>query len=213
MRTWFDHQITPREPIRYYLFALLVPNLVASAAMLVFVVEGVGLTVSVSPVNFLLVFGFTAVLLGALEEFGWRGFLQPALQARTTAVTAALLVGTVWGLWHVPSHLLGHLGDRPLPLFLLHLLPMSVVMAWLYNRCRGLLPVMVFHAAHNAPGNLFATVGEPPPGAGDLYYLVYTGIWILVGGMIVAYSGADLGSSGPMVSRSGFTLASAAHDR
>lgn len=114
MRTWFDHQITLREPVRDYLFALLVPNLVASASMLVFVVDGVGLTVSVLPVNFLLVFGFTAVLLGSLEEFGWRAFLQPALQARTTAVTADLLVGTVCGLWHVPSHLLGHLGDRPL---------------------------------------------------------------------------------------------------
>lgn len=80
---------------------------------------------------------------------------------------------------------------------------MSVVIAWLYNRCRGLVQVMVFHAAHNAPGNIFATVGQPPPGAGDLYYLAYTGIWILVSAMIVAYSGADLGSSGPVVSRSG----------
>lgn len=68
LRAWFDRHLTVREPLRFYLFALLVPNVVAPPAMLVFAAAGVALTVSVSPSNFLVVFGFTLVLLGALEE-------------------------------------------------------------------------------------------------------------------------------------------------
>lgn len=41
-------------------------------------------------------------LIGALaEEFGWRGFLQPAFEARWGAVAAALVTGVIWSLWHV----------------------------------------------------------------------------------------------------------------
>lgn len=200
LREWFDRQVTLQNPLRVYLGALLLPNVVSSAAMGVFPTQGIVIAVSMSPVNFVLVFGFTFFLLGALEEFGWRGFLQPILQYHTNALAAALLVGLVWGLWHVPSHLLGQLGDRPLWLFVLHLIPMSVVMAWIYNRTAGVLPVMVFHAAHNAPGNLFSVASEVPSDLVTVYYAVYTGLWLVIGGVIVAYAGPSLGTDESSIS-------------
>ena len=39
---------------------------------------------------------------GLLEETGWRGFAQPLLQRRTSPLAACLLIGALWGLWHVP---------------------------------------------------------------------------------------------------------------
>ncbi|KPI15528.1 Abortive infection protein [Actinobacteria bacterium OV450] len=44
-----------------------------------------------------------AQLVGACgEEIGWRCFLQPLLRTRLGAVASSVVVGVVWGAWHVP---------------------------------------------------------------------------------------------------------------
>ena len=48
------------------------------------------------PVNFLLAF---APFFG--EEYGWRYYLQPLLQKRFGMRTGVLILGVVWGVWHV----------------------------------------------------------------------------------------------------------------
>ena len=37
------------------------------------------------------------------EEFGWRAFMLPRLQSRFKALTAALIVGLAWGIWHLSA--------------------------------------------------------------------------------------------------------------
>ena len=37
------------------------------------------------------------------EELGWRGFLLPRLAARQGPLRASLVVGLLWGLWHLPA--------------------------------------------------------------------------------------------------------------
>lgn len=49
------------------------------------------------PINFFLVF---IAFFG--EEYGWRYYLQPVLQKRFGLRGGVLLLGFVWGLWHVP---------------------------------------------------------------------------------------------------------------
>jgi membrane protease YdiL (CAAX protease family) len=45
---------------------------------------------------------FAALVLFPLgEEFGWRGFAYPRLAQRHGPVVGSLVLGTVWGLWHL----------------------------------------------------------------------------------------------------------------
>src|SRR4051795_5908704 len=88
------------------------------------------------------------------EELGWRGFTLPRLQARRSPLAASLIVGTVWGTYHLPLFLLGS-PVRPFALFLpfaLSCVIMSIFYTWMYNGTGGsLLLAVLLHAATNLP--------------------------------------------------------------
>lgn len=44
---------------------------------------------------------------GTLEELGWRGFALPILLSRLSPVTASLVLGFLWWLWHFPREIPG----------------------------------------------------------------------------------------------------------
>ena len=46
------------------------------------------------------------LVLGPMEEFGWRGVALPLLQRRLAPIWAALVLGLVWGIWHLPAFFL-----------------------------------------------------------------------------------------------------------
>lgn len=93
---------------------------------------------------------FSNVLFyGFGEEIGWRGFAQPTLQYRHSALHAALVISLVWTAWHLP--LFGITATyRAMPAvgfvgFFLSMVSASLVLAWLYLR-GGILAAAVFHA-------------------------------------------------------------------
>jgi membrane protease YdiL (CAAX protease family) len=80
------------------------------------------------------------------EEAGWRGVLQPEMQRRFGVIRGTLLVGLIWGYWHLPVNLAG-LNDALHPMlgalliFPLEAISMSLsfVLAWLMNRSGSIL--------------------------------------------------------------------------
>lgn len=83
-----------------------------------------------------------------LEEFGWRGFALPRLQDRYSALTASVILGLLWGIWHLPLTLA--YGDPVVP-FLLQIIAISVIITWVFNNTRGsMLIAMLCHASLNA---------------------------------------------------------------
>src|SRR5438105_3624026 len=39
---------------------------------------------------------------GFLEETGWTGFAFPLMRKRFNSLTASIMLGSLWGLWHLP---------------------------------------------------------------------------------------------------------------
>jgi len=104
------------------------------------------------PLILLEVFLWFALFGGPLnEEPGWRGFALPRLQAQFSPLVASIVLGAMWGLWHVPEHFLGAYGGGPWGAVIRIMdIPRAVLFTWIYNRTRGsLLIAILFHAAIN----------------------------------------------------------------
>lgn len=92
------------------------------------------------------------VLIAAGEELGWRGFMLPRLLTRYNGLVASLIVGIVWGLWHLPLRWwMGGSGDAlDVLLYGLGIDCAAVIYTWLYRRTRGsVLIASLFHAAYD----------------------------------------------------------------
>lgn len=94
------------------------------------------------------------------EEFGWRGYALPRLQKSYGPLTASLIIGIIWGVWHLPTFFapLGVLSAMVTAVGLVFIIPYtlttianSIFMTWLYNKSKAsaLLAGIVWHAAIN----------------------------------------------------------------
>lgn len=83
------------------------------------------------------------------EEIGWRGYLLPRLQAKHNALVSSLMVGVIWGLWHIPKYV-SHWDTVAFAWFIVHTMAFAVLLTWLYNNTKGsLLLATLFHASSN----------------------------------------------------------------
>lgn len=73
------------------------------------------------------------------EELGWRGFALPRLLAIMEARWAALTLGAVWALWHLPAFFLSGLSQSKFQFgsFFFVVVGFSVVMTLLFIHTRG----------------------------------------------------------------------------
>ncbi len=85
------------------------------------------------------------------EEFGWRGFAYPRLERRHGPVVGSLILGAVWGLWHL-GMLFAPDPLRALPpatilIYIVDLALWSLPMAWLFERGnRSMAVAIALHA-------------------------------------------------------------------
>ena len=156
LRELFARLLQWRVGWRWYAVALLFPGAVVS--MTLFLDSQVrGLTTPIPDPEFVLVFiGLliaSSIIGGGLEEIGWRGFMLPRVQASFGALTASIVVGVIWMLWHAPLFVVPGAVQTDFPVlpFVMQGIALAVVFTWVYNSTRGsVLLVVILHGAFNA---------------------------------------------------------------
>jgi hypothetical protein len=93
------------------------------------------------------------LVIGPVEELGWRGLALPLLQRRLVPLWAGLVLGLVWSAWHFPAFLLSGTpqGAWSYMPFLIGSTAISVIVTPLFNASRGsmLLPALIHFQANN----------------------------------------------------------------
>ena len=130
-------------------------------------------------------------LLGSLvtigEEFGWRGYAQEKLIKKFGLNGGLILLGAIWGYWHLPIGLMGwNFPNHPI-LGALILTPLSTIflgiyLGWLYLRSRSIWMPTLAHAAWNLCITLL--LNELVVSREDLFpQLTLLAIWAVLAGM------------------------------
>jgi len=73
------------------------------------------------------------------EETGWRGFALPRLLTKFRPLTAGLILGVIWGIWHTPAFLASGLTQSGMNFgwFLIGSTCLTILMTWVYVNANG----------------------------------------------------------------------------
>lgn len=114
-----------------------------------------------APIAFVIPVVILTALPGAfMEELGWRGFILPRLQSKYSALMASVLLGLIWGVWHIPSIIyLGETNISHIALAVVNTIPITVLYTWLFNNTQqSLFLVSLFHASQQYSNNFLGTI-------------------------------------------------------
>ncbi|MFW9941424.1 MAG: CPBP family intramembrane glutamic endopeptidase [Candidatus Thorarchaeota archaeon] len=108
---------------------------------------------------------FIMMLIFAIgEEIGWQGYVFGDIDARWNSLYAAILLGLIWGIWHVPLFII----QDPPGGFLwitgqcLYMVVLRVLIVWIYkNTNKSVFTAIIIHAISNLCGMVFPIYNSP----------------------------------------------------
>ncbi len=133
---------------------------------------------------------FLVDLISNGEEIGWRGYVLPRLQARYSALTSTLILGVIWGFWHLPKYL-SHWNTVSFAWFIVHAMAYAVILTWLYNNTKGsLLLVAISHASANTAG-VFMPMANTVSSENMSAYIIFTLLEVITAVIIIIVTGVE----------------------
>lgn len=160
LRRWAGRLLRWRINWRWYAGTILgVP-----AALAVTSIPFSGGDIRMPPVTALAAFVpgliFQMITTGLAEEPGWRDFALPRLQPRFGPLRGNLILGPLWGAWHLPLFLTDWAGPDvqayTVVEFIATTFTFSLIMTWAFNRTGESLPIAML--MHTSVNNFFSTV-------------------------------------------------------
>ncbi|WP_245809013.1 CPBP family intramembrane glutamic endopeptidase [Shouchella patagoniensis] len=100
-----------------------------------------------------LLFGYNFILGPLGEELGWRGFVLNELQKRVSPLKSALIIGILWGFWHLPLWLISGFTGLQLVQYIICFLggivAVSIIITAFYNINKNLIIPIIIHQLFN----------------------------------------------------------------
>ena len=105
-----------------------------------------------------------AALIGELlggplsEEPGWRGYALPRLLSTRTPLSAALTLGAIWAVWHLPLFFMPGVNQFHMSfvIFAANVIALSVMMTWVFIHTReSVLIAILMHLMINVTENTY----------------------------------------------------------
>jgi uncharacterized protein len=155
----FDYKRIKRK--RWY-----VPTILLMPAMLFLsylVMYLVGLPLPQPNISFLFVLIlFPLFFVTALgEEAGWLGYAIDPMQERWGALYASIILGIVWGLWHLGGYIQTNNGLEWAIWQFLGSIPLRILITWIYNNTgKSIFAGILFHAMINVSEFSFPNYGS-----------------------------------------------------
>jgi len=97
------------------------------------------------------------IIGGGVEEIGWRGFLQPALQKKFSIFISTMIVSIIWAVWHLPLWFIPgtNQSQRNFIYFIITLIAISFIYSIIYNATKSIFMCIVYHAFMNSFWSVF----------------------------------------------------------
>ncbi|MDH3262140.1 MAG: CPBP family intramembrane metalloprotease [Acidimicrobiia bacterium] len=155
-RLWF--------PLRWLLVALVifpVMRVVAGVSLMAVGSDSSAVTMGSIGAFAVAVIG-ESLFSGIGEEIGFRGYLLPRLQSRWNALQASVILGVIWGVWHLPLSVFPGQSQEGQAIWwmLCWQIVVAVIFTWIYNVTGGsLLAVALLHGSANAASELVLLEG------------------------------------------------------
>jgi len=135
-------------------------------------------------------YSLVAMIVGAGEELGWRGYLQGRLIERFGLSRGIIVLGLLWSFWHLPLLLAGYNYPQHPVLGAFVLSPLLLVaasffMAWLTLRTQSFWPAALAHGAGDSiQGGLMSSIRTSLPGLyvylTELAFIIIIGVIFLI---------------------------------
>lgn len=145
--------------------------------------------------NFFLIGFLFGIPAGFLEEIGWMGFAFPKMRSPQNALAPAILLGLLWGTWHLP--VINYLGTATphgrywFPFFLAFTAAMTatrVLICWTYANTKSVLLTQFMHVSSTSSLVIFSAPRASAPQEVMWYGIYAIALWVVVAVVTAKFS-------------------------
>ncbi|MGH2365499.1 MAG: lysostaphin resistance A-like protein [Chloroflexota bacterium] len=135
------------------------------------------------------------IVAGFFEEIGWSGYAYPRLRARFGPLPGAIVLGVMWGLWHLPvvdslgvasPH--GSAWPAFFAAFVALVAGLRVLICWIYNHTNSVLLAQIMHTSFTGFLVVLGALAVSPSQEA-LWYALDAGVLWVVAAVVVARGG------------------------
>lgn len=159
LKSFLKSIVNPKHSIWMYVYAI-------GGAMLI---QAIPVLFHLSEVKQPLYMGFVMIIPmiigGGVEEIGWRGLLQPQLEEKCPHIVAAITVGVIWAVWHLPLWFIDGTNQQSLNFgwFCINTIMLSFFIGSVTYVSNSIFMAIIAHASINAFWEVMAATDEIIP--------------------------------------------------